>query len=133
MSEVFDLKETETSCLNPGCDTCKPEFESETLKSLSSEINSESTISSGRSLFSAREETQQLDVLPDLEDLKDRLTPAQFERLRGVLLQRHGVCTEQGGHGQAQSSRTQDRLGTRCNTAPRRSQAHGTLEGSAGQ
>ncbi len=40
---------------------------------------------SGRSNFPAKAEVNKFDFLPDLEELRDRVTPEQLERLKAVL------------------------------------------------
>ena len=40
---------------------------------------------SGRSNFPAKDELEKIDLPPNLEDLKDRITPVQLDRLRAVL------------------------------------------------
>ena len=81
-SEIIDLNVAESDCLNSGCQSCENmnlnKVESG-LKSISSSINSEATLSSGRSFFPGKEELQQMDVLPDLTELKDRLTAKQLD------------------------------------------------------
>ena len=93
-SEVIDLNVTEADCFQTGCQGCqdrktiKGEGES---KSISSSINSEATLSSGRYLFPGTEELKQPDVPPDLPDLKDRLTAKQLDKLRSVLVENASV------------------------------------------
>ncbi len=81
-----------------------------TVKSIASSINSEATLSSGRSFFPGKEELKQPDALPDLSDLSDKLTTKQLERLRSVLIENASVFTKKKNRqGQMQCGRTQDR------------------------
>ncbi len=56
------------------------------VESVSSGATSERSTPSGRSNFPAKHEIDKMELLPDLEELKDRTTPAQLDRLRQVLL-----------------------------------------------
>ena len=40
---------------------------------------------SGRSNFPAKDELDKIELLPNLEELKDRITPARLDRLKAVL------------------------------------------------
>ncbi len=57
------------------------------VKSISSSDGQESMrrTSSGRSNFPAEAEMDRIDLLPDLEELRDRVTPEQLERLKALL------------------------------------------------
>ena len=93
-SEVIDLNVDETHCPQKGCQGCQDKNVNEvegTVKSIASSIISEATLSSGRSFFPGKEELKQPDVLPDLSDLKDKLTTNQLERLRSVLVENASV------------------------------------------
>ena len=89
-SEVIELNVTEADCSQTGCQGCQDRKTNRgegELKSITPSINSEATLSSGRSFFPGKEELKQTDVLPDLSDLKDRLTAKQLDKLRSVLVE----------------------------------------------
>ncbi len=79
-SEVIDLNVDETHCPQKGRQGCQDREVNKVegaVKSITSSINSEAMLSTGRSFFPGKEELKQSDVLPDLSDLKDRLTTKQ--------------------------------------------------------
>ncbi len=93
-SEVIDLNGAEAICPREGCQGCQSRKVNKiqgTVKSITSSINSEATISSGRSFFPGKEELKQPDVLPDLSEQEDKLTTKQMERLRSVLVENASV------------------------------------------
>ncbi len=93
-SEVIDLNVVEANCRKERCQDCQDRKVSKvegTVKSIASSINSETTMSSGRSFFPGKEELKQPDVLPDLSDLEDKLSTKQLERLRAVLVENTSV------------------------------------------
>ncbi len=93
-SEIPDLNVEEKRCSQEVCRGCQnggvDKIEGR-IKSVASSINSEATMSSGRSFFPGKEELKQPDVLPDLSELEDKLTTKQLQKLRSVLLENSSV------------------------------------------
>ena len=87
LTELTDAREKAENCSNKGCKICGDKEEFVHVKSISSSDGQESTHStpSGRSNFPATAEMDKIDLLQDLEELSDRITPEQLERLKAVL------------------------------------------------
>ncbi len=86
-SKVAEVNVAENSCPkaeSQGCQGSRVDNVEGELKSIASLINSEATLSSGRSFFPGKEKLKQPDVIPDLFDLKNRLTAKQLDKLRTV-------------------------------------------------
>ncbi len=86
-TELLDVKETAEKCANEGCQVCvdKHEERPQRIKSVCSSQGSMSSTPSGRSNFPAKYEVEKVELLPELTELSDRVTPAQLERLKAVL------------------------------------------------
>ncbi len=86
-TELTDVRENTENCSSEQWKACGNAREPIHVKSDTSSDGQESTRStpSGRSNFPAKAEMDKIDLLPDLEELKDRVTPEQLQRLKAVL------------------------------------------------
>ncbi len=87
-TELIDEKATLTDYLQGDCNACKRKYNQSLthVKSVCSSMASQAeSAHSGRSNFPAKDEVEKLELLPNLEELKDRISPAQLDRLRAVL------------------------------------------------
>ena len=87
LTELTDAREMVEDCSYKACKICTDGKKSIQVKSISSSEGQESMRStpSGRSNFPVKAEMDKIDLLPDLEELRDRVTPEQLERLKAVL------------------------------------------------
>ena len=65
-------------CLKDDCKACKTKYEDNlcNVKSIcSSRVTPAGSVHSGRSNFPAKDQLDKVELLPNLEELKDRITP----------------------------------------------------------
>ncbi len=87
-TELVDTKQTLSECLKDDCQACNLRYR-QNFSQVKSLCSSASTLNgsapSGRSNFPAKNELEKVELLPNLDELKDRLTPVQLARLQAVL------------------------------------------------
>ena len=89
-TELIYMKQELVECLKDDCNACNSKYK-QNLHHVKSVCSSTTTLNgsapSGRSNFPAKDELEKIELLPDLEELKYRITPAQLEQyLRPKLL-----------------------------------------------
>ena len=83
-----ELMQKLSDCLRDDCKACKTEYKCNlcNVKSFrSSAVTPAGPFQSGRSNFPAKDQLDKVELLPNLEELRDRITTAQLERLHAVL------------------------------------------------
>ena len=87
-TELIDEAQKLSDCLEDDCKACKIKYKNIpcNVKSIcSSAVTPIGSVQSGRSNFPAKDQLDKVELLPNLEELRDRITPVQLERLQAVL------------------------------------------------
>ncbi len=87
-TELIDQTQKLNDCLKEDCKACKTKYKNNlsNVKSICSSVATPvGSVQSGSSNFPAKDQLDKVELLPNLEELKDRITPMQLERLQAVL------------------------------------------------